>query len=169
MDKVEILERVREVVSDVLGIAVTRIEPDDRLVDDLEAERVQELELADALEEEFDIDVNEDELLALNTVGELSKRGTMTSRSWRRWRPPSSGRGKRARPSRCACRRASPRLGCSSCGASAATASTAGSSSSTCARTRSRRYTARRVRRRHRTGRRLRAREVDRAAGASIE
>ena len=72
MNRAGILERIRDVVSDVLGIAVARIEPDDRLIEDLEAERVQVLELADALDEEFDIEVNEDELLALGTVGELA-------------------------------------------------------------------------------------------------
>jgi acyl carrier protein len=73
MDGVDILERVREVVSDVLGVAVTGIEPDDRLVEDLEAEKLQILELADALEEEFDVEVDEDEFLALSTVGELAE------------------------------------------------------------------------------------------------
>ena len=73
MDRAEVLERVREVISDVLGVAVIGIEPDDRLVEDLEAEKLQQLELADSLEEEFDIDINDDELLALSTVGELAE------------------------------------------------------------------------------------------------
>jgi len=73
MDKSEVLERVREVVSDVLGVAVTSIEPHDRLVEDLEAEKLQELELAQALEEEFDIELDEDELAEMTTVGELAE------------------------------------------------------------------------------------------------
>jgi acyl carrier protein len=73
MDRAEVLERVREVVSDVLGLAVADVEPDDRLTEDLEAEKAQELELLDALEEEFDIDLDDDELLALSTVGEIAE------------------------------------------------------------------------------------------------
>ncbi len=73
MDKAEILERVREVVSDVLGLPAADIEPDDRLAEDLEAEKPQELELLDALEEEFDVEIDEEELMALSTVGEVTE------------------------------------------------------------------------------------------------
>lgn len=71
MDGAEVLERVREVVSDVLGLPAADIDPDDRLMEDLEAEKPQVLELLDALEEEFDVEINEEELLALSTVGEV--------------------------------------------------------------------------------------------------
>jgi acyl carrier protein len=73
MDKAEILERVREVISDVFGVAVTGIEPDDRLVDDLGAEKVEEFELADALEDEFDIEISEDELQEQSTVADVAQ------------------------------------------------------------------------------------------------
>lgn len=71
MDRAEILERVREVISDVLGVAVIGIEPDDRLVEDLGAEDVEEFELADTLEDEFDIEINEEELKEQSTVADV--------------------------------------------------------------------------------------------------
>ncbi len=73
MDRAEILERVREVISDVLGLPAADIDPDDRLVEDLEAERPQELELIDALEDEFDVEIEEEELMRLSTVGEVAE------------------------------------------------------------------------------------------------
>ena len=73
MDTGEILERVCEVISDVLGVAVAGIKPDDRLMEDLEAEKPQQLELADALEEEFDVEIDENELMELSTVGDLAE------------------------------------------------------------------------------------------------
>lgn len=71
MDKAEILERVREVISDVLGVAVIGIEPDDRLVEDLGAEDLEEFELADSLEDEFDIEINDEELQEQSTVADV--------------------------------------------------------------------------------------------------
>ncbi len=73
MHRAEILERVREVISDVLGVPAADIDPDDRLVEDLEVDRPQELELLDGLEGEFDVEIDEDDLMALSTVGEVAE------------------------------------------------------------------------------------------------
>ena len=73
MDKADVLERVREVISDVLGVPVADIEPDSRLAEDLGAETLQQFELADALEDEFDIEVNEDELQEQKTVTDVAQ------------------------------------------------------------------------------------------------
>ena len=71
MDKAAVVERLREVISDVLGVALSDIGPDDRLVDDLGADKLEEFELADALEEEFDIEVDQQDMEAQVTVADL--------------------------------------------------------------------------------------------------
>jgi acyl carrier protein len=69
MDKDEILERVCEVVSDVLGVNLQDITPDSRFVEDLGAESIQSIELVAAFEEEFDIELDEEAALQVQTVG----------------------------------------------------------------------------------------------------
>lgn len=68
MDKDEILERVCDVVSDVLGVSVNEITPDSRFVEDLGAESIQSVELVAAFEEEFDIEMEEETALQVETV-----------------------------------------------------------------------------------------------------
>ena len=68
MDKDEILERVCEVVSDVLGVNVQDITPESRFVEDLGAESIQSVELVAAFEEEFDIELDEEAALQVQTV-----------------------------------------------------------------------------------------------------
>jgi acyl carrier protein len=69
MEKEEILERVREVVSEVLGVNVEDITPDSRFVQDLGAESIQSVELVAAFEEEFEIEMDEEAALQVQTVG----------------------------------------------------------------------------------------------------
>jgi acyl carrier protein len=69
MDKDEIYERVCEVVSDVLGVNVQDITADSSFVEDLGAESIQSLELVAAFEEEFDIEMDEEVALQVQTVG----------------------------------------------------------------------------------------------------
>jgi len=69
MDKEEILERVCDVVSDVLGVNVQDITPESRFVEDLGAESIQSVELVAAFEEEFEIEMEEDAALRVQTVG----------------------------------------------------------------------------------------------------
>jgi acyl carrier protein len=69
MDKEEILERVCDVVSDVLGVNVQDITPESRFVEDLGAESIQSVELVAAFEEEFEIEMDEETALRVQTVG----------------------------------------------------------------------------------------------------
>lgn len=69
MDDREILERVKKVISQVLGVDQDSIKPEDRFVEDLGAESVQSLELVAAFEEEFDIEMDEEKALEVKTVG----------------------------------------------------------------------------------------------------
>jgi len=70
MEREDILRRVREVVSDVLNVAVDEIEEDSEFVADLGAESIQSLELMAAFEEEFDIEMDEEAALQVQSVGE---------------------------------------------------------------------------------------------------
>ena len=64
----EILERVKNVVAEVLEIEPGSIADSARFVEDLGAQSIQSVELVAAFEEEFDIDMDDDEALAVKTV-----------------------------------------------------------------------------------------------------
>lgn len=68
MDKDEILERMCEVISDVLGVNTQDISPDARFVEDLGAESIQSVELVAAFEEEFEVEMDEEAALRVDTV-----------------------------------------------------------------------------------------------------
>lgn len=69
MDKEEILERVCEVVSDVLGVNLQDVTAESRFVEDLGAESIQSVELVAAFEEEFDVELDEEAALQVQSVG----------------------------------------------------------------------------------------------------
>ena len=69
MEKEEILGRVSEVVSEVLGVNVEDVTPDSRFVQDLGAESIQSVELVAAFEEEFEIEMDEETALQVQNVG----------------------------------------------------------------------------------------------------
>jgi len=69
MEREEILRRVKEVVGDVLGVSPEEITEDAEFVKDLGAESIQSLELMAAFEEEFDIEMDEEAALQVQTVG----------------------------------------------------------------------------------------------------
>jgi acyl carrier protein len=65
----DVERRVKEVVSRTLKVDVGRIADDARFVEDLGAESIQSVELVAAFEEEFDIEMDEEEALDVKTVG----------------------------------------------------------------------------------------------------
>ncbi len=62
-------ERVKKVVSRLLGINESQITDDSNFVRDLGAESIQSIELVAAFEEEFDIEMDEEAALQVKTVG----------------------------------------------------------------------------------------------------
>jgi len=62
-------ERVINVTAKVLHMDPTEITLDKSFTEDLGAQSVQSIELVAAFEEEFDIEMDEDEALAVTTVG----------------------------------------------------------------------------------------------------
>ena len=65
-----VADRVRQVVKKVLKVDEARIAPGARFTADLGAESIQSVELVAAFEEEFDITMDEDEALSVQTVGD---------------------------------------------------------------------------------------------------
>jgi len=70
MDKQEIEKRVRETIARVLEIEDSEISSGSNFVFDLGADSRQSVELVAAFEEEFDIEMDEDEALAVQSVGD---------------------------------------------------------------------------------------------------
>jgi len=64
------MERIQQVTADLLKIDKGNIKENSKFVEDLGAESVQSIELVAAFEEEFDIEMNEDEALSVKTVGD---------------------------------------------------------------------------------------------------
>ena len=62
-------ERVKAVTSRILGVDAAEIKSEQNFAYDLGAESVQSVELVAAFEEEFGIEMDEDESLAVETVG----------------------------------------------------------------------------------------------------
>jgi len=69
MEREEIKERVYQVISQVLKTAPEGIQEAHTFTVDLGAESVQSIELMAGFEEEFDIEMDEDEALSVQTVG----------------------------------------------------------------------------------------------------
>ncbi|RKY65269.1 MAG: acyl carrier protein [Candidatus Latescibacterota bacterium] len=64
-----VAERVKEVVARQLRVPIEQVTEEARFVEDLGAESIQSLELVAAFEEEFDIEMDEEEALQVKTVG----------------------------------------------------------------------------------------------------
>lgn len=60
--------RVKDVIARTLKIEVGNITNDARFVEDLGAESIQSVELVAAFEEEFDIEMDDEEALGVKTV-----------------------------------------------------------------------------------------------------
>ena len=61
-------DRVKQVTARVLKVDPEQIKPDDSFAFDLGAESVQSIELVAMFEEEFDIEMDEDAALSVETV-----------------------------------------------------------------------------------------------------
>ena len=69
MDRNEVQQRVNKVVRQVLGVDEEMIQPESHFVFDLGAESTQSVELVATFEAEFNIEMDEDAALAVETVG----------------------------------------------------------------------------------------------------
>ena len=65
-----VADRVKKVVREVLKADEAKITPQAHFVRDLGAESIQSIELVAAFEEEFDIEMDQDQALAVETVAD---------------------------------------------------------------------------------------------------
>ncbi len=70
MERSEIERRVKQVVSRVLSVGEEEILPEHHFVFDLGADSSQSVQLVDAFEEEFQIEMDREAALGVKTVGE---------------------------------------------------------------------------------------------------
>ena len=69
----DIAARVKRVTASMLKVDEAQVGDASRFVEDLGAASIQSIELAAAFEEEFDIDMDQDEALSVQTVGDAVK------------------------------------------------------------------------------------------------
>lgn len=70
MDKKEVQKRVKNVVAEVLKINEAEIADDANFIFDLGAGSLQSVQLIAAFEEEFDIEMDEDKALEVQTISD---------------------------------------------------------------------------------------------------
>ncbi len=63
-------ERVKEIIVDQLGVDEGEVTPDAKFIDDLGADSLDIVELVMALEEEYDIEISDEEAEKIQTVGD---------------------------------------------------------------------------------------------------
>ena len=72
MEKTEIQNRVVKVVCDVLNIDSEMVEVESNFVFDLGAESTQSVQLVAAFEQEFGVEMDNEQALSVQTVGEAA-------------------------------------------------------------------------------------------------
>jgi acyl carrier protein len=71
MSDKSIEERVKDIIVDQLGVSADQVTPEAKFVEDLGADSLDTVELVMALEEEFDVEVPDDEAEKLQAVNDV--------------------------------------------------------------------------------------------------
>ena len=66
----EIEQKVKEIISQQLDVDVAQIKPESQFIDDLGADSLAIVELVLAFEEQFDIDIPDEDTEKIRTVGD---------------------------------------------------------------------------------------------------
>jgi acyl carrier protein len=68
MSQSEVLEKIQKIVSEQLGVDVGEVKPEANFQNDLGADSLDTVELVMALEEEFDIEIPDEDAEGISTV-----------------------------------------------------------------------------------------------------
>jgi acyl carrier protein len=68
-----VFDRVKAIVVEQLGVEADQVTPQSKFVEDLGADSLDVVELVMALEEEFDLEIPDEDAEKIGTVGEASK------------------------------------------------------------------------------------------------
>lgn len=68
-----VANKVREIVASQLGVAESEVTAESSILDDLGADSLDVVELVMALEEEFDLEVPDEDVERLRTVGDVAR------------------------------------------------------------------------------------------------
>jgi acyl carrier protein len=68
-----LVDRIREMVAEQLGVDQSDVQPDANILEDLGADSLDVVELVMALEEAFDIEVPDEDVEGLRTIGDVQK------------------------------------------------------------------------------------------------
>ena len=73
MKKEDILAKLKEIIADIMKIDVSGITEASRLKEDLRADSLDKINMLKAIEETYDIEMDEEEALAFQTVGDVAE------------------------------------------------------------------------------------------------
>jgi acyl carrier protein len=67
----DIMEKVKKIIVDQLGVEADKVKEDSSFIDDLGADSLDIVELIMAFEEEFDIEISDEEAEKIKVVGDV--------------------------------------------------------------------------------------------------
>ena len=73
MSNDELVQKVKDIIAESLGVKKTEVVPTASFIDDLNADSLDIVELVMTIEKEFDIDIPDEEAEKLRTVGDALK------------------------------------------------------------------------------------------------
>ena len=66
-----VLDRIKTLVEEEMNITADSISLESKIAEDLGADSIDAIELIMGIEEEFDIEISDDEAMAIKTIGDL--------------------------------------------------------------------------------------------------
>lgn len=68
-----VIDRIKELIEEEMNIPADTVSQESKIAEDLGADSIDAIELIMGIEEEFDIEISDDEAMSIKTVGDLVK------------------------------------------------------------------------------------------------